>query len=46
MVTTEDEVAKQTTRILQANKFALPLVNDAWLHEAEEKMILPLLAPH
>jgi hypothetical protein len=46
VVTTEDEVAKETTRILQANKFALPLVSDAWLHEAEEKMILPLLAPH
>ena len=46
VVTTDDEVAKETARIIEANKFALPLVSDAWLHEADEKMILPLLAPH
>ena len=46
VVTTEDEVAKGTARIAEANKFALPLVSDAWLHEAEQKKTLPLLAPH
>ena len=46
MVTTEDEVSKETARITEANKFALPLVSDAWLYEAKEKTIIPLLAPH
>ena len=46
MITTEDEVEKGTARIVEANKFALPLVSDAWLREAEDKKNLPLLATH